>query len=122
MSAEPTSIEAMPSAVWLPFQQWRLAFAALRKAEAQPNSHAELVRLSEEVIHTRNMLIAARLADGFTLPAKAVRRVEADAELLRHPHDTADADRQRAWDARLGPHRTTRSRHQPHTLGTTADF
>jgi hypothetical protein len=94
----------------------------LRKAEAQPKSHAELVRLSEEVIRTRNMLIAARLADGFTLPADAVRQVEADAELLRHPHDAAAPNRPRAWDARLGPHRTTRSPRRPHTLGTTADF
>ncbi len=93
MSAEPMSAEAMPSTVWLPFQEWRLALAALRNAEAQRNSHSELVRLSEEVIRTRNILIAARLADGYTLPAEAVRQVEADAELLRHPDDTAASER-----------------------------
>jgi hypothetical protein len=119
MSAEPMSTEAMPAAVWLPFQQWRLAFAALRKAEAQRQSHAELVRLSEEVIHTRNILIAARLADGFTLPGEAVRQVEADTELLKHPDDAAAPNRQRAWNARLGPHRTTRSPLRLHVLGTT---
>lgn len=119
MSAEPMSIEAMPSAVWLPFQQWRLAFAALRKAEAQRKSHAELVWLSEEVIRTRNILIAARLADGFTLPGEAVRQVEADADLLRHPDDTAAPNRQRAWNAPLGPHRTARSPRRLHIRGTT---
>jgi hypothetical protein len=89
MSADRMSLEAIPSAVWLPFHQWRLAFAALRKAEAQRKSHAELIWLSSEVIRTRNILIAARLADGFTLPAEVVRQAEADAELLTHPDDTA---------------------------------
>jgi hypothetical protein len=89
MSAELMSTEAMPLAVSLPFHQWRSAFAALRKAEAQRKPYAELVLLSTEVIRMRNNLIAARLADGFTLPAEVVGHVEADVELLRQPDDTA---------------------------------
>ena len=93
MSVEPMSTEAMPLAVSLPFHQWRSAFAALRKAEAQRKPYAELVSLSTEVIRTRNILLAARLADGFTLPAGVAGQVEADVELLRQPDDTAGPDR-----------------------------
>lgn len=87
MSADPMSTEALQPAVSLPFHEWRLAFAALRKAEAQRTSYDVLIELSSEVIRTRNNLITSRLADGFTLPDGAVRDVEADAELLRHSDD-----------------------------------
>lgn len=86
------SIDAIQPATSLPFHHWRRAFAALRKAEAQGKPYAELVWLSEDVIRTRNILIAGRLADGFTLSAEGARQVEADAELLRQRDDTARPD------------------------------
>ncbi len=95
MSTDQMTTEAILPAVSQPFHQWRLAFAALRKAEAQRKSHAELIWLSSEVIRTRNILITSRLADGFTLPAEAIRRVDADAELLGQPDDTTCPDGQR---------------------------
>ena len=73
------------------FEAWRQAVAALRSAEAKKMAHVELVRLSEEVIRTRNALTLDRIAAGLTVPAEIARQLETD-EVLLYQHDDTHAE------------------------------
>jgi hypothetical protein len=72
-----------------PFDDWRHAVAALLAAEKSGAPHADLVRLSEEVIRTRNVLALDRLAAGMPLPEVTARYLPSDERLLAEEDDTA---------------------------------
>ena len=78
-----------------PFDAWQRACAALRAAEARKAPHAEVVRLAEEVIRTRNALTTDRLLAGWQPRDDILRHLTADEDLLR---ESDDAD----WPPRPG--------------------
>jgi hypothetical protein len=69
------------------FNEWRLAVAMLTEAERRGAPYQELVRLSEQVIRTRNVLALDRQAIGLALPAAMVRHIELDEDLLLQRDD-----------------------------------
>lgn len=71
-----------------PFDDWRHAVAALLASEKSGAPHADLVRLSEEVIRTRNVLALDRLAAGLPLPEVTSRHLPRDEHLLTEEDDT----------------------------------
>jgi hypothetical protein len=70
-----------------PFDAWQRACAALRAAEARKAPHAEVVRLAEEVIRTRNSLTMDRLLAGWQPRDDILRHLTADEDLLREGDD-----------------------------------
>jgi hypothetical protein len=72
-----------------PFDDWQRATAALRAAEARGAPHAEIVRLAEEVIRTRNALTMDRVAAGWEPPDDILRRIGADEQLLAERDDAS---------------------------------
>ncbi|HEY3923979.1 MAG TPA: hypothetical protein VGL75_05395 [Acidothermaceae bacterium] len=72
----------------LPFQEWQRALAALRSAEARGDSHPEILRLSAEVIRTRNELTVDRLHAGWHPPDDILKHLTVDAHLLHEKDDT----------------------------------
>jgi hypothetical protein len=82
------SLDAASDAPARPFDDWRRAVAALSAAEKSGAPHADLVRLSEEVIRTRNVLALDRLAAGMLLPEQTARYLPADERLLSEEDDT----------------------------------
>jgi|GEM_PF-5250054 hypothetical protein len=72
-----------------PFDDWRRAVAALSRGEKLGAPHAELLRLSAEVIRTRNVLALDRLAAGLPLPEETARHLPLDEWLLSEEDDTA---------------------------------
>jgi hypothetical protein len=82
------AVEAFPAPASQPFTDWKTATAALRAAESRQADHRELVRLSEQVIRTRNALTADWAAAGLELPADVARLLAADTALLEQPDDT----------------------------------
>jgi hypothetical protein len=86
------AVDTSPAASSLPFRDWKRATDALRAAEARLAPHAELVRRSDDVIRTRNMLTADWLDAGLALSDALVHQFAADAELLRQSDDTIHSD------------------------------
>jgi hypothetical protein len=72
----------------LPFHEWQRAVAALRSAEARGASHTEIVRLSAEVIRTRNALTLDRVYAGWEAPDDILRHLTTDEQLLEEQDDT----------------------------------
>jgi hypothetical protein len=83
------AVDSLPAATAAPFHEWKRATAALRIAEARCAPYAELVRLSEDVIRTRNLLTADWLEAGLALRDCELRQFEADECLLSERDDTA---------------------------------
>jgi hypothetical protein len=81
-------LDMAPDAPAQPFDDWRRAVAALSAGEKSGAPHADLVRLSEEVIRTRNMLALDRLAAGMLLPEQTARYLPVDERLLSEQDDT----------------------------------
>jgi hypothetical protein len=71
-----------------PFRQWQHAAAALKAAETRGASHAEIVRLSAEVIRTRNALTLDRVYAGWEAPDDILKHLTADEHLLLEKDDT----------------------------------
>jgi hypothetical protein len=70
-----------------PFDAWQRARAVLRAAEVRKAPHAEVVRLAEEVIRTRNALTIDRLEAGWQPREDILRHLSADEDLLREGDD-----------------------------------
>jgi hypothetical protein len=71
------------------FRDWQAACASLRAAETRGDVHAEIVRLSVEVIRTRNAVTLDRLHAGWNAPENVVRHLTLDDLLLREKDDAA---------------------------------
>ena len=71
-----------------PFRQWQRAVAALKAAEARGDAHADIVRLSAEVIRARNEMTVDRLQAGWRPPDDILRHLTVDDQLLREKDDT----------------------------------
>lgn len=71
-----------------PFRQWQRAVAALKAAEGRGAAHEEIVRLSAEVIRTRNEMTVDRLQAGWLPPDDILRHLVLDDQLLRERDDT----------------------------------
>jgi hypothetical protein len=61
----------------------------LRSAEARGADHAESVRLSAEVIRTRNAMTVDRLQAGWRPPDDILKHLTVDDQLLREHDDAA---------------------------------
>jgi hypothetical protein len=75
-----------------PFNAWQRATAALREAEHRGASHAELVRLAEQVIRARNALVLDRLDAGWQPHDDVLQHLISDEELLREKDDSSYQD------------------------------
>jgi hypothetical protein len=88
MSPLAPSEERIEPRLSQPFEDWRNAFASLATAEARRAHHADLVRLSVEVIRTRNALALDRMQAGWQPPDHIVERLAADDRLLQWRDET----------------------------------
>jgi hypothetical protein len=77
------------SAASEPFRQWQQAAAALKAAEVRGADHAEIVRLSAEVIRARNDMTVDRLQAGWRAPDDILKHLTVDEQLLREKDDTS---------------------------------
>jgi hypothetical protein len=91
------AIDELSPSPSLPFQEWQRAVAALRSAEARGDSHPEVLRLSAEVIRTRNELTVDRLQAGWHPPDDILKHLMVDDQLLREKDDAA-----RTWPGTPG--------------------
>ena len=89
MAAVPSNAQPNPSA---PFNAWQRATAALREAEHRHATHAEIVRLAEQVIRTRNALVLDRLEAGWQPRDDVLHHLISDEELLREKDDSSYQD------------------------------
>jgi hypothetical protein len=87
--AAQTSSQPNPSA---PFNAWQRATAALRDAEHRGASHADIVRLAEQVIRARNALVLDRLAAGWQPREDILNHLISDEDLLRERDDSSHQD------------------------------
>jgi hypothetical protein len=72
-----------------PFREWQRAIAALKAAELRGEGHAELVRLSADVIRARNAVTVDRLQAGWQPPDDILMHLTVDDQLLSERDDTA---------------------------------
>ena len=89
MTAPQGDAQPNPSA---PFNAWKRATAALREAEHRGAPHAEIVRLAEQVIRTRNALVLDRLQAGWQPRDDVLHHLISDEELLREKDDSSYQD------------------------------
>lgn len=89
MTATQSNLQPNPSA---PFNAWQRATAALREAEHRNASHAEIVRLAEQVIRARNALVLDRLEAGWQPREDVLHHLISDEELLREKDDSCQED------------------------------
>ena len=89
MAPAQSTAQPNPSA---PFNAWQRANAALREAEHRGASHAELVRLAEQVIRSRNALVLDRLEAGWQPHDDVLQHLISDEELLRERDDSSHQD------------------------------
>ena len=89
MAAVQNSAQPNPSA---PFNAWQRATAALREAEHRGAPHADIVRLAEQVIRTRNALVLDRLEAGWQPHDDVLQHLISDEELLREKDDSSHQD------------------------------
>ena len=73
-----------------PFQLWQEAAAALKAAETRGAPHDEIVRLSAQVIRTRNAVTVDRLQAGWHVPDDILSRLTSDDQLLHEKDDAAE--------------------------------
>lgn len=85
-----------------PFDAWQRASAALRAAEARGATHAEIVRLSEQVIRARNALTLDRTNAGWNPPDDVLRHLIGDEFLLTQRDDSRPVARQRPMSSARG--------------------
>ena len=71
------------------FRDWQKACASLRLAETCRDNYSDLVRLSAEVIRTRNELTIDLVRAGTHLPNNVLRDLARDDQLLREHDDAA---------------------------------
>jgi hypothetical protein len=71
------------------FRDWQKACAIRRVAETRGDDNSDIVRLSGEVIRTRNALTLDRLHAGWNAPDEILRHLTLDDQLLREGDDTA---------------------------------
>jgi hypothetical protein len=83
------AIETSPPSPSSPFQEWQRAVAALRSAEDRGAAHADLVRLSAEVIRARNAMMVDRIQAGWQPPDDILKHLVVDDQLLRERDDSA---------------------------------
>jgi hypothetical protein len=69
------------------FRDWQKACAIRRVAETRGDDNRDIVRLSGEVVRTRNALILDRLRAGRNAPEDIVRHLTLDDLLLREKDD-----------------------------------
>jgi hypothetical protein len=89
VAAPQANARPNPSA---PFNAWQRATAALREAEHRSAPHADIVRLAEQVIRTRNALVLDRLEAGWQPRDDVLQHLMADEELLREKDDSSHQD------------------------------
>ena len=89
MTAVQSNPQPNPSA---PFNAWQRATVALREAEHRGAAHAEIVRLAEQVIRTRNALVLDRLEAGWQPRDDVLHHLISDEELLREKDDSSHHD------------------------------
>jgi hypothetical protein len=89
VTATQSNVQPNPSA---PFNAWQRATAALREAEHRGASHADVVRLAEQVIRTRNALVLDRLEAGWQPRGDVLHHLISDEELLREKDDSSQQD------------------------------
>ena len=89
MAGVQSNAQPNPSA---PFNAWQRATAALREAEHRHATHAEIVRLAEQVIRTRNALVLDRLEAGWQPRDDVLHHLISDEELLREKDDSSYQD------------------------------
>lgn len=85
MTTAQSNAQPNPSA---PFNAWQRATAALREAEHRDAAHAEIVRLAEQVIRTRNALVLDRLEAGWQPRDDVLHHLMSDEDLLREKDDS----------------------------------
>jgi len=71
------------------FRNWLDACSSLRLAEMCGDDYSDLVRLSAEVIRTRNALTLDQVAAGWNAPDEVLRHLTLDDQLLRERDDMA---------------------------------
>ena len=76
-----------------PFRDWQDAVAALRAAEHRADAHEDILRLSGDVIRTRNALTAEPLGAGREAPDDVLRHLTRDDDLLNEPDDARSGAR-----------------------------
>ena len=81
------------------FRNWLDACSNLRLAEVCGADYSDLVRLSADVIRTRNALTLYRVRAGWNVPDDVMRHLTVDERLLR---ENDDAERWPAAYANLG--------------------
>jgi hypothetical protein len=69
------------------FRDWQKACAIRRVAETRGDDNRDIVRLSGEVVRTRNALTLDRLRAGRNAPEDIVRHLTLDDLLLREKDD-----------------------------------
>jgi hypothetical protein len=72
-----------------PFRDWQQACARLRAAEARGDDYAEIVRLSAEVVRTRNAVTLHQFHAGWDAPDDILRHLTVDEHLLLEKDDAA---------------------------------
>jgi len=87
--AAQSNAQPNPSA---PFNAWQRATASLREAEHRGAPHADIVRLAEQVIRTRNALVLDRLEAGWQPHDEVLHHLISDEELLRERDDSSYHD------------------------------
>jgi hypothetical protein len=86
VAAAQNNAQPNPSA---PFNAWQRATAALREAEHRGAAHAEIVRLAEQVIRSRNALVLDRLEAGWQPHDDVLQHLISDEDLLREKDDSS---------------------------------
>ena len=71
------------------FRDWQKACAIRRVTETLGDDHSDIVRLSGEVIRTRNALTMDQVHAGWNPPDEILRHLTLDDQLLREGDDTA---------------------------------
>ena len=71
------------------FRDWQRACASLRAAETRGEDYSDVVRLSAEVIRTRNALTLDQVRAGWKAPDDILRHMTSDALLLVQGDDAS---------------------------------
>jgi hypothetical protein len=71
------------------FRDWQTAIAALRAAEGRRDPHIDTLRLSTDVIRTRNALTLDQVQAGWDPPDAILRHLSTDQQLLLAHDDSA---------------------------------
>jgi hypothetical protein len=83
----PGALDEAPADPVQPFRDWQEACARLRAAETLGGDYSDIVRLSAEVIRTRNALTLDQVRAGWSAPDDILRHLTLDERLLREKDD-----------------------------------